>query len=56
MNAISQDIKANTTKKLDLPEQYDGKPFAPLWVEVMFRIQEDVGMQYVFGVSGGAMM
>ncbi|AUB42686.1 acetolactate synthase I/II/III large subunit [Nostoc flagelliforme CCNUN1] len=56
MDAKFQDIKANTNKKLNSTEQQShSKPSKPFSVaEAVVKILEDMGVQYAFGVSGGA--
>ncbi|MBW4565307.1 MAG: ScyA-related TPP-binding enzyme [Mojavia pulchra JT2-VF2] len=56
MDAKFQDTKANTTEQLNSTQQPShGKPSEPrLVVEAVVKILEDMGVQYAFGVSGGA--
>ncbi|MBD0302034.1 MAG: thiamine pyrophosphate-binding protein [Tolypothrix sp. T3-bin4] len=56
MNPKFKDIKANTTEQSNLPEQpFHSKPSATFSVaEAVVKILEDMGVQYAFGVSGGA--
>ncbi|MEH1939394.1 MAG: ScyA-related TPP-binding enzyme [Nostoc sp.] len=56
MDAKFQDIKANTNKKLNSTEQQShSKPSKPFSVaEAVVKILENMGVQYAFGVSGGA--
>lgn len=56
MDAKFQDIKANTNKKLNSTEQQShSKPSKPFSVaEAVVKILEDMGVEYAFGVSGGA--
>ncbi|MBW4446732.1 MAG: ScyA-related TPP-binding enzyme [Spirirestis rafaelensis WJT71-NPBG6] len=56
MNPKFKDIKANTTEQSGLPEQpFDSKPSVSFSVaEAVVKILEDMGVQYAFGVSGGA--
>ncbi|WP_375501460.1 ScyA-related TPP-binding enzyme [uncultured Nostoc sp.] len=56
MDAKFQDIKANTNKKLNSTEQEShSKPSKPFSVaEAVVKILEEMGVQYAFGVSGGA--
>ncbi|MBW4606553.1 MAG: ScyA-related TPP-binding enzyme [Hassallia sp. WJT32-NPBG1] len=56
MNPKFKDIKANTTEQSNLPEQpFHSKPSVTFSVaEAVVKILEDMGVQYAFGVSGGA--
>jgi acetolactate synthase-1/2/3 large subunit len=56
MNPKFKDIKANTTEQSDLPKQlFHSKPSVTFSVaEAVVKILEDMGVQYAFGVSGGA--
>lgn len=56
MNPKFKDIKANTTEQSDLPKQlFYSKQSATFSVaEAVVKILEDMGVQYAFGVSGGA--
>ncbi|WP_392532777.1 ScyA-related TPP-binding enzyme [Nostoc sp. C117] len=56
MDAKFQDIKANTSKELNSTKQQShSKPSVPFLVtEAVVKILEDMGVQYAFGVSGGA--
>ena len=56
MDAKFKDIKANTSKKLNSSEQQPhSKPSKPFSVaEAVVKILEEMGVQYAFGVSGGA--
>jgi acetolactate synthase I/II/III large subunit len=56
MDSKFQDIKANTSKELNsTKQQCHGQPSVPLLVaEAVVKILEEMGVQYAFGVSGGA--
>ncbi len=56
MDAKFKDIKANTSKELNSTEQQShSKPSTHFLVaEALVKILEDMGVQYAFGVSGGA--
>ncbi|MBN3922461.1 ScyA-related TPP-binding enzyme [Nostoc sp. NMS4] len=56
MNVKFQDTQANTTKQLNSSKQPShGKPSQTFSVaEAVVKILEDMGVQYAFGVSGGA--
>ncbi|MCF2145270.1 ScyA-related TPP-binding enzyme [Desmonostoc muscorum LEGE 12446] len=56
MDAKSDDIKADTSQKFNSTEQQShSKPSRPFSVaEAVVKILEDLGVEYAFGVSGGA--
>ncbi|MBC1236485.1 ScyA-related TPP-binding enzyme [Nostoc sp. 2RC] len=56
MDAKSEDIKADTNTELDSTEQQShSKPPRPFLVaEAVVKILENLGVEYAFGVSGGA--
>ncbi|WP_414567520.1 ScyA-related TPP-binding enzyme [Nostoc sp. CCY 9925] len=56
MDAKSEDIKADTSKELNSTEQQSySKPSRPFLVaEAVVKILENLGVEYAFGVSGGA--
>ncbi len=56
MDAKFGNIKVNTNKKLNSTEQqFDSKPSRPFSVaETVVKILENLGVEYAFGVSGGA--
>ncbi|WP_138501845.1 ScyA-related TPP-binding enzyme [Nostoc sp. PA-18-2419] len=56
MDAKFEDIKVNPSKKLNLTEQqFDSKSSRAFSVaEAVVKILEEMGVQYAFGVSGGA--
>ncbi|MBD2514592.1 thiamine pyrophosphate-binding protein [Nostoc sp. FACHB-973] len=56
MDAKFEHIKANTSKELNSTQQQShSKPFRPFSVaEAVVKILEEMGVQYAFGVSGGA--
>ncbi|BAY78441.1 thiamine pyrophosphate binding domain-containing protein [Nostoc linckia NIES-25] len=56
MDAKSEDIKADTSKELNSTEhQSYSKPSRPFLVaEAVVKILENLGVEYAFGVSGGA--
>jgi len=56
MDAKFEDIKVNTNKKLNSTEQQShSKPSRPFSVaEAVVKILENLGIEYAFGVSGGA--
>lgn len=56
MDAKFEDIRVNTNKKLNSTEQQShSKPSRPFSVaEAVVKILENLGVEYAFGVSGGA--
>ncbi|MBD2680575.1 MULTISPECIES: ScyA-related TPP-binding enzyme [Nostoc] len=56
MDAKFEDIKADTSKELNSTEQQShSKPSRPFLVaEAVVKILENLGVEYAFGVSGGA--
>jgi acetolactate synthase I/II/III large subunit len=56
MDSKFQDIKANTSKELNsTTQQSPRQPSVPLSVaEAVVKMLEEMGVQYAFGVSGGA--
>ncbi|MGF1936242.1 MAG: ScyA-related TPP-binding enzyme [Nostoc sp. ChiQUE02] len=56
MDVKFQDTQANTTEQLNSNKQlFDGKPSLTFSVaEAVVKILRDMGVQYAFGVSGGA--
>lgn len=56
MDIKFQDTQANTTEQLNSTKQlFDSKPSVTFSVaEAVVKILEDMGVQYAFGVSGGA--
>ncbi|MEH2067008.1 MAG: thiamine pyrophosphate-binding protein [Nostoc sp.] len=56
MDAKFEDIKVNTSKKLNsIEQQSQRKPSRPFSVaEAVVKILENMGVEYAFGVSGGA--